>query len=62
MPFTRIEGQLKITKENGDDLDGTEDLSVVSLLPASLFRQVECSVNNTEVMDQATGSFINSIS
>ena len=38
MNFTRLEGQLKVTKENGDDLEGNEDLSVCSLLPASLWR------------------------
>ena len=55
MNFTRLEGQLKVTKENGDDLDGNEDLSVCSLLPASLWRQVECSINNCETNDQSSG-------
>ena len=55
LPFTRLEGQVRVVKSNGDVLTGSEDLSVTNLFTTSLFRQIECSVNNTEVIDQSVG-------
>ena len=57
LPFTRLEGSLKITKQDGTNLPAGADLSVVNYLPCSLWKQVECSINNTEVVDQSSGSF-----
>ena len=61
MNFTRLEGQLKVTKEKGDALEGSEDVPVCSLLPASLWRQVECSINDCETNDQSSDKLISFI-
>ena len=44
LPFTRLEGSLKITKQDGTNLPAGADLSVVNYLPCSLWKQVECSI------------------
>ena len=46
-----------MTKQDGTNLPAGADLSVVNYLPCSLWKQVECSINNTEVVDQSSGSF-----
>ncbi len=57
MPFTRLEGELEIVKAAGGRVTDTELNAYVSLLPQSIFRQVECSVNGTQVCDLSTPSY-----
>ena len=56
MPSTRLEGACRVVKKTGVDLAGSEDVSVVNMFPSSLFKQIECSVNGTEVVDQSVGA------
>ena len=61
MPFTRMHGCFSVVKvnEEGREISTVEadDYSVVNLTGNSLFKQMECYVNNVQVMDQATGTY-----
>jgi hypothetical protein len=57
MPFTRLEGELEIIKTAGGRITNTELNAYVNLLPQSIFRQVECTVNGTQVCDLSTPSY-----
>ena len=58
LPFTRLEGCVEITKTDGKTtLTDTELNAYVNLLPHSLFKQVECYVNNVQVGDLTTPSY-----
>ena len=57
MPFTRLEGEIEITKTGGGHVTDTELNAYVSLLPQSIFRQVECVVSGTQVSDLSTPSY-----
>ena len=57
MPFTRLEGEIEITKTGGGHVTDTELNAIVRLLPQSIFRQVECVVSGTQVSDLSTPSY-----
>lgn len=57
MPYTRLEGEVKITKADGTNLLDTDKASVVNLFTQSLFKQVECEINGTQVCDISTPSY-----
>jgi hypothetical protein len=57
MPFTRLNGELQITKLDGSTVTDTELNAFVNLLPQSLFRQVECKVGDHLVSDLSTPTY-----
>ena len=58
MPMTRLEGEVEVLKASDNTaLTDTENTSVVNLFPQSLFKQVECEVNGTQVCDLATPTY-----
>lgn len=57
MPMTRLEGVIEVLKADGTTLTDTENTSVVNLLPQTLFKQVECELNGTQVCDLSTPTY-----
>jgi hypothetical protein len=57
MPFTRLNGELQITKPDGTDIGDTELNAYVNLLPQTIFRQVECRVGDHIVSDLSTPTY-----
>jgi hypothetical protein len=57
MPFTRMEGEIEITKPAGGRIVDADLNAYVNLLPQSIFRQVECVVNGTQVCDLSTPTY-----
>lgn len=57
MPFTRLEGTVEVKKEDGTALAVADNISVVNLFTQSLFKQVECEINGTQVCDISTPSY-----
>lgn len=57
MPFTRLEGTVEVKKEDGTNLAAADNISVVNLFTQSLFKQVECEINGTQVCDISTPSY-----
>ena len=57
LPMTRLEGCLEITKSDGAAFAATDNISVVNLFPQSIFKQVECQINGTEVCDLSTPTY-----
>jgi hypothetical protein len=57
LPLTRLEGELEIVKSDGTALAEADKLSVVNLFPQSIFKQVECEINGTEVCDLSTPTY-----
>jgi hypothetical protein len=57
LPMTRLEGEVEVVKTNGEALAAGDNTSVVNLFPQSLFKQVECEVNGTQVCDLSTPSY-----
>lgn len=57
MPYTRLEGVVKVTKADGTNLAAADNTSVVNLFTQSLFKQVECEINGTQVCDISTPSY-----
>lgn len=57
LPMTRLEGCVEIQKEDGSAFAATDKISVVNLFPQSLFKQVECQLNGTEVCDLSTPTY-----
>ena len=59
LPYTRLRGKAKIVKiVDGKETPCTssDDYSVVNCFGNSLFKQVECSLNNVELADQSTAT------
>lgn len=57
MPYTRLEGVVQVIKADGTAIAATDKVSVVNLFTQSLFKQVECEINGTQVCDISTPSY-----
>ena len=57
LPLTRIEGELEVVKADGTALAATDATSVVNLFPISIFKQVECEINNVQICDLSTPTY-----
>ena len=57
LPFTRLEGCIEILNTAGATLTDTDINAYVNLLPQSLFKQIEVSVNNTQIADLSTPTY-----
>lgn len=58
LPYTRLEGCIEIVKlADGGTVTDEEVNAYVNLLPQSLFRQIEVSVNNTQIADLSTPTY-----
>ena len=57
LPFTRLEGCIEILNLAGVTLTETDINAYVNLLPQSLFKQIEVSVNNTQIADLSTPTY-----
>ena len=57
LPFTRLEGCIEILNLAGATLTDTDINAFVNLLPQSLFKQIEVSVNNTQTADLSTPTY-----
>ncbi len=51
LPYTRLEGSIEIVKPDGTAITDTEVNAYVNLLPQSLFKQIECSINGVQIAD-----------
>ena len=51
LPFTRLEGCIEIVKIDGTKVADTDLNAYVNLLPHSLFKQIECSINGVQIAD-----------
>lgn len=58
MPMSRLEGVVEVLKQSdGTALTDTEATSIVNLFPQTLFKQVECEINGTQVCDLSTPTY-----
>ena len=57
LPLTRIEGELEVVKADGTVLSDTDAVSIVNLFPISIFKQVECEINNVQICDLSTPTY-----
>lgn len=57
LPMTRLEGTITVSKEDGTGLADTDAITVVNLFPQSIFKQVECEINGTQVCDLSTPTY-----
>lgn len=57
LPLTRLEGELEIKDAAGADLAEDDKVTVVNLFTQSIFKQVECEINGTEVCDLSTPTY-----
>jgi hypothetical protein len=57
LPYTRLEGEITLVKSDGTALAATDNINVVNLFPQSLFKQVECEINGTQVCDLSTPTY-----
>ena len=57
LPMTRLEGELEIVKADGTALAADEKITVCNLFTQSIFKQVECELNGTEVCDLSTPTY-----
>ncbi len=57
LPLTRLEGEIEIVKNDGTAFVAADAVSVVNLFPQSIFKQVECEINGTEVCDLSTPTY-----
>ena len=57
MPFTRVNGEIQITKLDGATMTDNELNAFVNLLPQTLFKQVECRVGDHQVSDLSTPTY-----
>ena len=57
LPFTRLEGCIEIVSSDGTKLKDADLNAYVNLLPQSLFKQIEVSVNNTQIADLSTPTY-----
>ena len=57
LPFTRLEGCIEILNLAGATLTETDINAYVNLLPQSLFKQIEVSVNNSQIADLSTPTY-----
>ena len=45
MPHIRLESEIEIEREDGEEFEEEDDFSVCNMFPNSIFKQVECQVN-----------------
>jgi len=57
LPLTRLEGVLSVTKPDGTAIADDSKLAIVNLFTQSIFKQVECELNGTEVCDLSTPTY-----
>lgn len=57
LPLTRLEGVLQVTKKDGTAIGDDSKLAIVNLFSQSIFKQVECELNGTEVCDLSTPTY-----
>jgi hypothetical protein len=57
LPMTRLEGELEIVKDDGTAVLATDKALPVNLFPQTIFKQVECELNGTEVCDLSTPTY-----
>jgi hypothetical protein len=57
LPLTRLEGEIEIKDSAGADVAAADKCTVVNLFTQSLFKQVECEINGTEVCDLSTPTY-----
>jgi hypothetical protein len=57
LPLTRLEGELEIKKADGTAVAAEDKCSVANLFPQTIFKQVECELNGTEVCDLSTPTY-----
>jgi hypothetical protein len=56
--LTRLYGEIDITKADGTtQLTAADKISVVNLFPQSLWKQIECSINGTQICDLSTPTY-----
>jgi hypothetical protein len=57
LPLTRLEGELEIVKADGTAVTAEDKCTVANLFPQTIFKQVECELNGTEVCDLSTPTY-----
>jgi hypothetical protein len=57
LPLTRLEGEIEIKDNAGAALSDDDKCTVVNLFTQSIFKQVECEINGTEVCDLSTPTY-----
>ena len=57
LPLTRLEGELKITKNDNTAIAQADDVGPVNLLSGALWRQVECELNGVQVGDLTSPTY-----
>ena len=57
LPMCRLEGCVEVVKEDGSAFAAADTVGVVNLFPQTLFKQVECQINGTEVCDLSTPTY-----
>jgi len=54
---TRLEGTVEIVKPDGSHFGENEKISIVNLFPQSLWKQIECSIKDTQIVDLSTPTY-----
>jgi hypothetical protein len=57
LPMTRLEGELEIKNTDGTAVAAADKATVCNLFTQSIFKQVECELNGTEVCDLSTPTY-----
>jgi hypothetical protein len=55
--LTRLSGVVEITKADGSALVDADKVSIVNLFPQSLWKQIECSIKDTQIVDLSTPTY-----
>lgn len=55
--LTRLSGTVEITKADGSALADADKVSIVNLFPQSLWKQIECSIKDTQIVDLSTPTY-----
>ena len=55
--LTRLEGEIEINKADGTAIADTDKISIVNLFPQSLYKQIECFVNDVQINDLSTPTY-----
>ncbi len=57
LPLTRLYGELEVVKTDGTPVTAAEKNGIVNLFPHSIFKQIECSINGTQICDLSTPTY-----
>ncbi len=57
LPLTRLYGELEVVKADGTAVTAAEKNGIVNLFPHSIFKQIECSINGTQIVDLSTPTY-----